>query len=560
MRKLFSFHENWSLKTKLLLFIIFILIFTSGIISYMSYVKSKDATMTAVEQRLEREVMLFYQMAQNLMYLHVGDEQNFNKKIDGFIKSQNADMSQDGLHSDYFLIKGKETIPFSVSEKTAIKIPDSLQTEILKKGNGILHKDIDGITYTFAFQHIQEVKGAFVIALPQQVYLTKIHEMAFSILTVTIACVLITALLVIVLVNQLTRPLENLRGLMKEAREGNFDISLKNIPRSSSEVTSLVKSFESLLLTVKNMLQNISSTTHQLHTTGAKLQTSSNIVLVRNQELINEIETVKTAADETAVSSELSMVAFDKMKTDIYQTFQEMQHIFDISKTMEASSLSGTNHMDQLVRELGLFQREFKNITQTMNTLKTHSVSVTSIVSLIQTVAEQTKLLALNATIEAARAGDAGKGFSVVATEVRKLANESFKAAEEIATTMGQMEEITSQTHREFEDIHQIVNKNVQVASKSKDSIDLWSLHVDEVNVKLRFIESILKNLQGSLPEVEQSSERYVALSQQTSASAEQMLSSFQEQLNQYKETYEIGKVLNDLSGKLGEQTEGIKA
>lgn len=560
MGKLFNFYTNWSLKTKLLLFIIFILIFTSGIISYMSYAKSKDATMTAVEQRLKREVMLFYQMAQNLMYLHVGDEENFNKKIESVIKSQNADMSQDGLYSDYFLIKGKETVPFSVSQKMAIKIPESLQTEITKKGKGILHKKINGVTYTFAFQQIQEVKGSFVIALPQQVYLTKIHKMAYSILTVTIACVIITALLVIVLVNQLTRPLEKLRELMKEAREGNFDISLKDIPRSSAEITSLVKSFESLLLTVKSMLQNISSTTNQLHTTGAKLQTSSNVVLVRNQELINEIETVKKAADETAVSSEVSMVAFDRMKADIYQTFQEMQHIFDISKTMEVASLSGTNHMDQLVNELGLFQTEFKQITQTMNTLKTHSVSVTSIVSLIQTVAEQTKLLALNATIEAARAGDAGKGFSVVATEVRKLANESFKAAEEIATTMGQMEEITIQTHREFENIHHIVNKNVEGASKSKDSIDLWSLHVDEVNVKLRFIESILKNLQGSLPEVEQSSERYVALSQQTSASAEQMLSSFQEQLKQYQETYEIGKVLNDLSGKLGEQTEGIQA
>lgn len=541
-----------------MLFILFIVIFTSSIISYLSYIKSKDAMMTAVEQRLEREVMLFYQTAQNLMYLYVGDEDNFNEKMDRFIKSQDADMSQDGLYSTYYIVKEKEVIPFSVSEKAAIQIPDTLQKEILEKGNGILHYKIEGITYTFAFQNIQEVKGSFVISLPQQVYLTKIHDMAITIITVTIICAIITVLLVIILVNHMTRPLEKLRELMKEAREGNFHITLADIPKSSAEVESLIKSFESLLVTVKSMLLNISTTSNQLHTTGSNLHTSTNVVLDQNRKLIHEIKTVKAAAVETASSSELSMGSFERMKGDVYQTFQEMQDIFKVAKNMKESSGTGTNHMNQLAKGLSLFQEDFITITQSMQSLKTYSGSVTSIVSLIKSVAEQTKLLALNATIEAARAGEAGKGFTVVAAEVRKLANETSTAAEKIAATMWQMEEVTSQTHREFETIYQVVHENVKIASQSKDSIDLWSIHVEEVTDKLHIIKSVLTNLQSSLPEVEHSSERYVALSQQTSASAEQMLISFQQQMEQFEKNQEIGKTLNELSGILKNQTESF--
>ena len=109
------------------------------------------------------------------------------------------------------------------------------------------------------------------------------------------------------------------------------------------------------------------------------------------------------------------------MKKDVFSIFEEMDQLFEIALKMDQSANESTSHMDILLERMNSFQQESKHITETVNTMSAQSKSVHSIVGLIQSIAEQTKLLALNATIEAARAGEYGKGFAVVATEVRKL-------------------------------------------------------------------------------------------------------------------------------------------
>ena len=95
--------SNESLKTRLLFLVITSLIVTSSVISYIAYEKCKASTMNAVENRLEREAMLFYHMAQNLMYTYVGDDEKFQKNIEGVVRNQSSQMAQDGLQSDFFL-------------------------------------------------------------------------------------------------------------------------------------------------------------------------------------------------------------------------------------------------------------------------------------------------------------------------------------------------------------------------------------------------------------------------------------------------------------------------
>ena len=545
---------QWTLKTRLLILVMTSLILTSSVISYIAYEKSKASTMTAVEQRVVREVALFYQMVQNLMYIYVGNDEKFQEKVEEVVKSQSSEMAQDGLQSDFFLLKDGEVTPFSANKQTTLSFSQSLLKKINQTKEGIIHTSIAGKDYTIAFKYVQELKGNYVIAIPQGEFLGKIHEMAWFISGVAFICLIVSALLAGLVVNKLTKPLEQIREIMRKAREGNLDISFEGIKETTPEVKSLIKSFQALLVSMQGLLQNIGVTAGRLHHTGQQLQQSSNHVLVTNQELLSGIELVQKAAEETASSSDDHMDMFQNMKKDVHLIFEEMDQLFEIAKTMNHSAQEGTNRMDILLERMGSFQQESQQITETVNTMSAYSQSVHSIVAIIQSIAEQTKLLALNATIEAARAGEYGKGFSVVATEVRKLANQTSEAAKEIATNMNNMMNLTERTQLEFGNMNTHLNENVEAVTESKQSIDIWNVNVQQVQEKLQYIHEYVGHLQESLPQVEESTERYAALSQQTSASSEQMLKSSYEQQNQLKESYEIGAVLNELSGDLNQQ------
>lgn len=545
---------EWTLKTRLLLLLIMSLLFTSLGISYIAYEKSKASTVNAVEQRLNREVALFYQMVQNLMYIYVGEEEKFNKEIEAVIKKQNAIMLQNNLPSHFYLFKEGELSPLLPKQQEK-KISKEVLEKIKQKQTGILHLQMDGVNYTFAFQQIQELRGQFIIMLPQEKYLVTIHEMAWSIGGVALLCLIIAVLLAIIAINNLTKPLEQIREIMRKAREGNLHISFEGIKQTTPEVKSLIKSFQALLVSLEDLLKKIGTTANQLHGTGQELQTSSNQVLLSNQHLLAGIEVVKKAAEDTATSSEIHMDSFQNMKKDVQAIFVEMNELFNLSKKMDQSAIDSTKQMDLLLERMDLFQKEAGHISNTVMTMSTHSQSVNSIVSTIQAISDQTKLLALNATIEAARAGEYGKGFSVVATEVRKLANQTSEAAEEIARNIHNMLDLSLRTEQEFEQMSIHLAENVTAVTTSKEHIDLWNQNAKQVTSKLHRIDSFLAELEDSLPKMEESTEQYLALSQQTSASSEQMLNSSYEQQEQLKQTYEIGHALNELAGVLQNQT-----
>lgn len=552
----------WSrttLKARLLIIIIISLIIMAGTISSISYIKSKETVMNLMEQRMEREVALFYDVAQNLMFSYVDDAEGFSDKINDVLKSHSAEMTQDGLQSEYFLITEKNSVPFDVSKRTKLSIPDDIKKKILSKKKGIIQEKIDGIPYTLAFQNVQEIKGIYVVAVPQKSYLQEVNNTATFIIGTALISIILAALLVSAFINNLTKPLVKLRETMKQAREGNWNVRFE-AGNSSPEIVSLVKSFQSLMESLHLLVHNIRSTTSNLHESGSHLQQSSENVIRTNDELMEGMMIVKRAAEETASSSESSIFAFQKMKEDLYRVMEQMDTIFLRSEEMKASSQLGTENMNQLVGSVALFDVEFRKVTETINSIKSHSVSVTSIISLIQTITEQTKLLSLNATIEAARAGEAGKGFSVVANEVRKLAEQSSSAAEQISDTIAEMENISNQAASEFGRIGISLKTNIEAATLSKKSIDIWGKNVSEVTDLLHIIQVILKDLHNSLPEMEEAAENYVSLSQQTSASAENMLASSYEQARKLKDTYEIGAKLHELSGVLTRHIEHLKS
>ncbi|WP_110111353.1 methyl-accepting chemotaxis protein [Bacillus sp. CGMCC 1.16541] len=539
-----------SLQVRLLILVLSLLILSTSVVSFISYGKSKETTVQIIENRLEREAQTTYEISQNLMYMYVNDEESFMKQFNQSIKSQDAQLTQDGLKAHFFLIQNNKVNPFSVSVHSQLAFSNDTLKQVNDKKHGVLHINQQQTAYTLAFKEIPELKGIFLIAVPSENYLGTIQQLGLFMVAVVVISVAITSVVVIFLVRSLTNPLTQLRLTMRKVREGDLSQQI-NIKTSIPEIASLSKTFNLMIDHMRTILSQIDQTTNELHETGTELQKASQSSLYYNGQLDEAISVVKHGAEQTAASSESNIQVFQSMKRDIHSITNYMDSIVNTAEQMNVKAYEGEQSISNIIDSMTTFEKEFFDMTETMKEVEQHSRLIARIVSLIQDFAEQTKLLALNATIEAARAGEAGRGFAIVANEVRKLADQSTNATEEIKELITSMEDSSLKASVEFNEMLHKSKYNVEVAQRSKITFNHLLKEIGHVSNQLTLVKEECNELYNMVPGMEQSAESFVSVSQETLASAEQMLGTSKEQVEHVNNTHKIGVQLRELSMSL---------
>lgn len=550
-----SIGERIPLFVRLILFALILLISSITVVGYTAYQKASETTFNLIEDRLKREVYMTEIAASNLLYAYVNSSDDFFERFDKeVVQRQSSQLIQDGLNADFFFVRNEKATPFSVSVNTKTQIPAAIVKEITKKNSGIIHKSFNGQDYTLAFKEMQELKGIFLLAVPTESFIKPVHELAYNTIWIGIISVLFMMGILFLAVRSMTKPLTILREKMRKMREGDIQLDL-NINTNLPEILSLIKSFKQLAGYLGMMIQRINTTTENLFSTGRKLKQSSDDVLTLHTNLVEAIEMVKNGAQQTASSSEESAKVFHSMKNTVQTVLERIERLFSSAQGMNRSANTGEQNMRQMIESLNRFEKECKTMSKTIQSVRDHSTAIEKVVEMIYAISEKTKLLSLNATIEAARAGEEGKGFAIVAEEVRKLAEQSSKATEDIAQSVKMMDDISQSAYQQFKLILELVQNHLEVAGKSRLSFDQLVDEIGKVNEILSETRHSLHTLDDWLPKMEQSAENFLSVSQETFASAEQMQSVAKVQMEQIRETHAIGLTLMELSESLKSTT-----
>ncbi|MED4351444.1 methyl-accepting chemotaxis protein [Schinkia azotoformans] len=551
MKKIYN---RLSLQSRLLLIFILLFVVSINILGFTLYSKAKTTTIQIIEDRLSREVEIMSYIIKNLKFVYISDENYFFQQVEMSVRDQHKQLAADGITSDMYYMQNGKITPFQVSKKVENTSLSELVEKINKMDKGLFHEQLEGKDYTISVQKINEINGNYVLVVPTNSYLGPVNQMHSFIIVLVIISLMICTILISLFVKSITKPLKELQETMREVREGNLNKTI-SVKTTVPEIISLNKSFNMMIEQMGNMIHELNETTKELESTGKNLSQSSNEALTSSHKLIQEINLVKLAAEQTAATSEDSVKDFNTMKDKIELLINNINKVFTSSEDMNSSAIGGERNITQLIETINQFESDFDYMTGTIKEVKNHSIAIGNLVGLIQAVADQTKLLALNATIEATRAGEAGKGFAVVANEVRKLADQSTKAAEKITSSILSMEDVTIQATQEFDQILLKIKKTLTTANQSKESFDDLMSEIGIVIEKIQNMQGELSALQYILPQLEQTTVGIVSISQETLSSTEQMFTTSDKQISEMERTHLIGTQLMELSSSLSTKT-----
>lgn len=297
----------------------------------------------------------------------------------------------------------------------------------------------------------------------------------------------------------------------------------------SHGINRFIKGFWRILLQVRSHARSLTKESEDM---AARSQQLANT----NEHLSETIESLSQGVISQAEHAKWTENTMIEMQEDTERVDQVTHRLGKVMKTAQQNIDHGEETVALVSKTIVENANRATNLKKTTNTLTQVSNQANEIVQLIGNIANQTNLLALNAAIEAARSGEYGKGFSVVASEIRSLSEETAKAVEQVQQMLEDVQLYVIQSEKESNDVHQLTKEQEVLATKLKEAFDALKNTISSVYQEVDAIASANKQLKkGSdgvlkqMKEVSEMAEQLASHSEEASAAIEEQTSSSQE-------------------------------
>lgn len=360
-------------------------------------------------------------------------------------------------------------------------------------------------------------------------FLTDATIIVVGTLLLLTAYVFITMLMV----RRFVEPLNKVVDSVRSACQG--EIGRKVDVQTEDEIGTLASSYNQMLDLIVYLIRQTQESSRRL------AQSSNEILSATEQQASGSAEQAASISETTATMEELA------------STYRQIAENADQVVTMAEASLGSAESGQQAVLNTLTAMEDIKTRTQTsankILALGERSQQIGQVLAIINSIADQTKILALNAAIEAARAGEAGKGFSVVAIEIRKLAENVVASTREISGIMTEIQSSANDLVISTEQELKQVQSGVDLAHDTGDSLDRILDLVEQTTVAAKEISAATQQQKSATDQVVKAMREVAAVAQQTAAGSRQVASSAEALSGMARESSQVGSAFQIVDG-----------
>ncbi|MDX8359167.1 methyl-accepting chemotaxis protein [Cytobacillus sp. IB215316] len=468
---------------------------------------------------------------------------------------QNIDLTNNGY--PFILDKNKNAIVHPTERGNNLSNLEFIGKMYGENEQGFFHYNFNGEEKVLAFETVDQTGWKLGTSYTYKDLMASSNKLRSWIMIISLTAVVLSLIIVYVVTSRILNPIIHLKKDVMKVAAG--DLTVKTKQKTRDEIGDLTIHFNDMVKNMRHLILAIEQSNNHVFESVQGLSAVSEETNASSEEIAKAINEIALGASRSAEDIEKSNQLISVLSTQIKNVTTLTDKMSLLSVDAEKANENGFEKIEELKSIFSKTEENFNTVDEIIVHLEKKIAEIESVMKTINDFSEQTNLLSLNASIEAARAGEHGKGFAVVANEVRKLAEQSTVATDQVRRTIQSIQSESKRTVHEMANTKRYYKEQALVVNDTEQAFNTISTIVDQLKSSIDDVQEDMTNIHNHRQEVSQSIENIAAMSQQAVAACEEVSASTDEQSIAFNSVTKVSEDLLESSEELTERISRFK-
>lgn len=454
-------------------------------------------------------------------------------------------------------LREKYTIYKEAKDKTIKLSNENKINEAMINADGDASQKYEEVVTAFNHLLTIQMNVAHELYQENQSIYTRMLYMSIGIL---FFCILVGLYFTYRIAHAVTLPVKKVTNKLKEISENGGDLTQRIGIDTKDEVGELSKAFDLFMDKLQSIIKEVISSAQIIATSSQQLSTATNETNIAMEQISHTVTGFADGTSENMAVVQQTTASLVEAARFSETTANASRKTSENSVKVKEAAKESASKITGIVDAMNRIAKSSKEVALTINDLGDSSQKISEIVMMITGISEQTNLLALNASIESARAGEAGKGFSVVADEIRKLADSSNRLAKDIASLVMDNQSNVLKTQKSVKIVNDMVIAGEETAIEVKHNMDHIISNIRDIVEQITDIDKAVEKQAEITDEITKGMNNIADNATDMTAATEEMSANLEEQVSTLEEIEATVHQLAEMAQQLHNITSGFKA